>query len=369
MADIVMVKCAICVSEFVGLVRYLAKKAVFLIFTLLAALFLTVVIANFGGYVDELLRAQARFDAIRGCNQDIACVRLPPEQRNATITGTYDSIVESRGLNQPFAVKAVRFTWDLLTLHLGKAIILRDLSGSDDVGSIILERLPRTILLFTTASLISAAVGIWLGLRMARRALSLMDRGLTIASITTTVVPPWVFGILFILVFAFALEWFPAGGMVSVPAKVDPLEYTADMLYHMALPMFALIVSSFGSWAYTTRNLVLQIMDEDYVYAARARGLPEKTVLRRYVLRAASPPTVTSLALTVIASWQGAIITETVFGWPGLGRLFFEAIGALDAPVIIGLTAVYAYLLVVTVFLLDLVYGLLDPRVKAMRRG
>jgi len=353
----------------VGFIRYLAKKAAFLVLTLLIALYLTVVIANFGGYVDDLLKGQARFDAVRGCTQNPACSDLPPEQRNATINGDYESIIEARGLNQPFIIKSVRFTWDLLNLRLGRASVLRNVELSDDVGLIILERLPRTIFLFTTASLASAAIGIWLGLRMARKALSLLDRGLTVASITTTVVPPWVFGILFILVFAFGLDWFPSGGMVGVPAKTDPIENLLDIMYHMSLPMLSLVLSSFGAWAYTTRNLVLQIMDEDYVYAARARGLPEKTVLRRYVLRAASPPTVTSLALTVIASWQGAIITETVFGWPGLGRLFFEAIGSLDAPVVIGLTAIYAYLLVVTVFLLDLVYGLLDPRVKALRRG
>ena len=352
-----------------GFFRYLAKKAVFLVVTLLVALYLTVVIANFGGYVDNLLRAQARFDATRGCIQDPGCVRLPSDQRNATIEDTYQSIVASRGLNQPFLTKSLRFTWDLLNFRLGRALVLRDAQLSDDVGLIILERLPRTILLFTSASLISAAMGIWLGLRMGRKALTLLDRGLTVISITTTVVPPWVFGILFILVFAFGLNLFPAGGLVSVPAKTDPLAYALDLVYHMALPGLALILSSFGSWAYTTRNLVLQIMDEDYVYAARARGLPERTILRRYVLRAASPPTVTSLALTVIASWTGAIITETVFAWPGLGRLFFEAIGTLDAPVVIGLTAVYAYLLVLTVFVLDLIYGLLDPRVKALRRS
>jgi len=103
--------------------------------------------------------------------------------------------------------------------------------------------------------------------------------------------------------------------------------------------------------------------------AAPAKGLPERTVMYRYVLRAASPPIVTSLVLTLIASWTGAIITETVFNWPGLGQLFFQAIQRFDPPVIVALTAVYAVLLVITVFLLDLVYGLLDPRVKAMRRA
>jgi len=353
----------------VGFVRYLTKKGIFLVVTLVFALYLTVVIANFGGYVDEILRAQARFDAIRSCNQDLACSQLNPAAKNATIEDNYNSFVAARGLNQDFVTKSFRFTWDLMNLRLGRALELRDLEGGDEVSSIIAERLPRTIILFTSSSLIAAGMGIWLGLRMARKALSVWDRGLTVVSITTTVVPPWVFGILFILLFAFLLPIFPSGGMVSVPAKTDPLEYALDMVYHMTLPAIALILSAFGAWAYTTRNLVLQILDEDYIYAARARGLPEKTILRRYVLRSASPPTVTSLALTVIVSWQGAIITETVFAWPGLGRLFFEAISSLDPPVIIGLTAVYAYLLVLTVFLLDLVYGLLDPRVKALRRG
>jgi len=364
-----MVKCRTHVTWLVGLARYLIKKVAFLVVTLLVALYLTVVIANFGGYVDELLRAQARFDAVRNCNTNPACVRLPPDQRNATIEGDYQAIVQSKGLDRDFFTKSVVFTRDLLTFQLGRAIILRDVSGSDDVGAIIWERLPRTIMLFTSAALIAAALGIWLGLRMARKALRLMDRGMTVVSITTSVVPPWVFGILFILVFAFALPVFPSGGMVSVPAKTDPLEYAADVAYHMALPLAALVLTAFGAWAYTTRNLVLQIMDEDYIYAARARGLPERVVNRRYVLRAASPPIVTSLALTIIASWTGAIITETVFNWPGLGRLFADAIFSLDAPVVIGLTAVYAYLLVITVFLLDFVYGLLDPRVKSKYRG
>ncbi len=125
--------------------------------------------------------------------------------------------------------------------------------------------------------------------------------------------------------------------------------------------------SSFGSWAYVTRNLVLQTMDEDFVWAARSRGLPERMVLHKYVFRAASPPIVTSLALALITSWTGAIVTETVFQWPGLGLLYFQAILVIDAPVIIGLTVIYAMLFVLTIFLLDLTYGLLDPRIRSAR--
>lgn len=347
--------------------KYLLRKVVFLVVTLLVALYLTVVIANMGGYLDTILTNQTRYQVLQDLKRDPNFNRLSPEQQNITFNNTLQGALEARGLTQPFLPRSFRFTWDLLNFQLGESTSVTSSGGSRDVGEIIFERLPRTIMLFTTASLVSAGLGVWLGLRMARKALSIVDRGLSVLSITTTVVPPWVFGILFILAFGFIIPIFPAGGMVSVPAKRDPWEYALDVIYHMMLPLAAVVVASFGSWAYTTRNLVLQIMDEDYVHAARARGLPERKVLNRYVLRAASPPTVTSLALTIIASWQGAIITETVFNWPGLGRLFFDAITQLDAPVIIGLTAIYAYLLVVTVLVLDLIYGLLDPRVRAIR--
>src|SRR5437016_11703342 len=109
-------------------------------------------------------------------------------------------------------------------------------------------------------------------------------------------------------------------------------------------------------------------MDEDFVFAARAKGLKERDVLSRYVLRAASPPIVPSLALTLAAAWTGAIITETVLNYPALGLLFFEAISGFAAPVVIGLTTIYALLLAITVFLLDVTYSLLDPRIRALRR-
>jgi len=159
------------------------------------------------------------------------------------------------------------------------------------------------------------------------------------------------------------------GGLAVAAAwLIMPYDYYKDIEWHMVLPAIAVAFSIFGSWSYTTRNLVLQVMDEDFVFAARAKGLKERDVLNKYVLRAASPPIVTSLALTLVAAWTGAIITETVFNYPGLGQLFFVAISNFDAPVVVGLTTIYALLLVLTVFGLDLTYSLLDPRIKAMRR-
>ncbi|HLB67700.1 MAG TPA: ABC transporter permease [Thermoplasmata archaeon] len=353
-----------------GLTRFLAKRAVFLVLTLVLSMYLVVMIANGGGIIDDFLKDSIRFDLNQRLRNDPAYRRLSPENQTIVFNNLYNASLEARGLNEPFLQKSLRYTFDALTLRLGRALEITDSAGSSEVYDIIAERLPRTILLFTTASIISAVFGIWLGLRMARKALSAFDRGMTVISIATVVVPPWVYGILFILIFAYGMDIFPAQGWISVPAPVPgTFGYYTDILWHLALPLAAVTVSSFGAWSYTTRNLVMQIMDEDFVVAARAKGLPERTVMYRYVLRAASPPIVTSLVLTLIASWTGAIITETVFNWPGLGQLFFQAIQRFDPPVIVALTAVYAVLLVITVFLLDLVYGLLDPRVKAMRRA
>ncbi len=347
--------------------RYLIKRGAFLLITLILAVYVSVIIANFGGLIDEILKGQIGFALRQSLRRDPEFNALPPEVQDEIFTVRFEGMVEARGLNEPFIPKTIGYTIDALQLNLGRALVLRDAAGSDQISNIILERLPRTLILFFTADIIAAGFGIWLGMKMARKAMSPMDRGLTVLSITTFVIPPWVFGIYFILIFGYGLRIVPAGGFLSTPPSTDPWLYTLDFMYHLALPLGTVVFAIFGSWAYTTRNLVLQVMDEDFVMAGRAKGLSEGAVQRKYVLRAASPPIVTALALTLVASWFGAIITETVFNWPGIGLLYFQAIQVFDAPVIIGLIAVYAFLLVATVFVLDLTYGLLDPRVRATR--
>ncbi|HEY5539478.1 MAG TPA: ABC transporter permease [Thermoplasmata archaeon] len=350
-----------------ALAYYLAKRALFLGITLVIATYLVVIIANQGGLLDRIIIAEIRIGVITQFRADPAFNRLPEEEQQAVFEQRINEIIAFRGLDQPFVAKSFRQTWEALTLNLGRAQNTYG-TGSFQLTTIIMERLPRTVFLFTTATVLSAVIGVWLGLRMARRALSVFDRGMTVLSITTLVIPNWVFGIFFILIFAFAIPIFPSGGMVSVPAPTDQWALLGDRLYHLALPLITVTFSSFGGWSYTTRNLVLQIMGEDFVTAARSKGLPEKKVLHRYVLRAASPPIITGIVLALIGSWTGAIITELVFNWPGLGLLFFDAVILQDAPTIIALTIIFAYLFVVTVFILDVVYGLMDPRIRALGR-
>src|SRR3972149_1165489 len=223
-----------------GLTRFLAKRAVFLVLTLVLSMYLVVMIANGGGIIDDFLKASTRFDLNQRLRNDPAYRRLSPENQTIVFNNLYNASLEARGLNEPFLQKSLRYTFDALTLRLGRALEITDSAGSSEVYDIIAERLPRTILLFTTASIISAVFGIWLGLRMARKALSAFDRGMTVISIATVVVPPWVYGILFILIFAYGMDIFPAQGWISVPAPVPgTFGYYTDILWHLALPLAA----------------------------------------------------------------------------------------------------------------------------------
>jgi len=352
--------------------KYLLKRAVFLSLTLVLSIYLAVVIANAGGLIDQIIRSQIMYDLRTNLARTPGWSQLTAEEQTRILNERLELAIRAKGLDRPFIERSFIYLYDALTLDLGRALFITSASGTKQVSVIILERLPRTILLFTTGTIGYSLLGLVIGLRMARRPGGIFDRVTTFFAVVTQAIPPWFFGMLFILLFAYQLRplgvTIPFGGMVSVPPPTDPLNYALDVMYHMALPIFTWIFSLFGSWAYITRNLTMQASAEDFVVAAKAKGLSESQITTRYVLRPTLPPIVTSISLSLIASWQGAIITETVFAWPGLGTLFFRAIESLDPPVIVGLTVVYAYLLVITIFLLDLIYSLLDPRIKVGTR-
>ena len=177
-------------------------------------------------------------------------------------------------------------------------------------------------------------------------------------------VPAWFYGIFLILLFASVLKILPFGGVIDAPVPDSFIERALSVLKHMILPASSLILSSFFISIYDWRTFFLIYSSEDYVDMAKAKGLEPRNVQRRYVLRPTLPTIITSFALLLITIWTGAIITETVFNWPGLGVVTYKAIGLYDTPVIVGTTIIYAYLLAMTVFLLDFVYAIVDPRVK-----
>jgi peptide/nickel transport system permease protein len=236
-------------------------------------------------------------------------------------------------------------------------------SGSRQVKLIILERLPPTLLLMGTSNLFLFFGSVFLALALSRKYGSFWDK-VTIAASPTSAAPPWFYGIFLILIFAALLGWLPFGGMIDAPPPESAIGYALNVMKHLTLPAGALIISALFLSIYNWRTFFLIYSSEDYVEMAKAKGLPSRDVERRYILRPTLPTIITSFALLLIGLIGGAIITETVFLWPGLGRTVFRAIGQYDIPVIVGSTIIYAYLLAITVFILDFVYALVDPRVK-----
>ena len=157
--------------------------------------------------------------------------------------------------------------------------------------------------------------------------------------------------------------------MVSAPPPPEVGAYLLDLGKHLILPIVAWMMAYFFYSVYNWRTFFLIFSMEDYVELARAKGLPSRDIERRYILRPTLPNIITSFALMLITLWQGATLTETIFNWPGLGRMIYRAVQTFDTPVIIGSVVIFAYLLAITVFSLDFVYALVDPRVRVGSGG
>jgi peptide/nickel transport system permease protein len=286
------------------------------------------------------------------------------EQLDTYVSNQIKQRITALGLDQPwYSPQRIGLSmYKILTLDFGHAKFLTSDSGSSDVKDIILEKLPRTILLFTTATVIVSVLGIFLGMIVASKVNSMLDKITSGFAIISSSFPVWWVGVLMIFVFAFLYPVFPARATPAVPVT-DP-GYLGSLLYHMILPMITLVIIGFGSWAYLVRNFLIGILQEDFISAKRSVGINEKDILYSHALKNAAPPIVTILALSLSGSLGGAIITEAVFDWPGMGRLYFEAISVLDLPVIIGETYVLTALFLASVFISDILYGYLDPRVR-----
>lgn len=355
-------------SAFLRVLQYSGVRLIALFVTIVVAVYLTIMIANMGGFVDQIMRSEIRERITVQVAMNPATRNLDPNARNE-LTQDRIALEEKRlGLDQPLAVRSIRYLTNALTLRLGRAINMASDAGSKTVRLIILERLPATLLLMGTSNLFLFFGALFVALSLSRRYASFWDK-FVIAFTPTSSAPPWFYGIFLILIFAAVLKVLPFGGMIDAPPPKTTFEYALSVLKHLILPGSALVISSLFLSIYNWRTFFLIYSSEDYVEMAKAKGLPSAEIERRYILRPTLPTIITNFALLLIGLWTGAIITETVFLWPGLGRTYFRAIGLYDIPVIVGLSIIYAYLLAITVFLLDFFYALVDPRVKIGSAG
>jgi peptide/nickel transport system permease protein len=350
-------------SAIARIARYSVVRLLTLFVTVVIAIYLTIMIANMGGYVDTIMRSAIR----ERINQTVLTGKIyqdmAPEARKK-IAEDLIAIEERRlHLDVPVAVRSFNYLTSALRLDLGRATNMMSDNGSRTVRLILLERLPATLLLMGTSQLFLFFSSVYFALSLSRSYGSWLDR-LVVSLTPTSAAPSWFYGIFLILIFAAVFKVLPFGGMVDAPPPDDRIQYGLSVLKHLILPCSALVFSAFFISIYGWRTFFLIYSSEDYVEMAKAKGLPSRDIESQYILRPTLPNIITNFALLIISIWTGAIVTEGVFQWPGLGITLFRAVELFDIPVIVGSTIIFAYLLALTVFLLDFVYVLVDPRVK-----
>ncbi len=242
----------------------------------------------------------------------------------------------------------------------------------------IMNRLPNTLLLMGTSSIVSIILGIWTGVKVAAEPGSTKDVSAVTIALFIYALPIFWFGMLLLMIFSFYLPnltngliSFPLGGTIDYQvwssAKDSPfggLIIAADILHHLFLPVIALGIGGYGGYFLYMRNNLIDVMTEDYILTARAKGLDENSVLYKHGLKNALLPMVTIIAMTFGFLINGATLTETVFNWYGLGRYIFESLFLLDYPVVQAIFMIVAITAVLANFVADLLYGVLDPRIK-----
>lgn len=344
--------------------RYVATRIATMFGVLMITLLITISLV--GSNMDTILKQGIVFQVRSEITENPAIAESfsSVEEFESFVQAQIDQRTKILGLDDPwYSPQRVGISmYKILLLDFGHATFLTSDEGSSNVKDILLEKLPRTVLLFTTATIIISVIGIFLGALSSSKVGSVIDRVTSSFAIISSSFPVWWIGMLMIFLFAFTYQIFPARATPDIPSS-DP-GYIGSLLYHMTLPLITIVMIGFGSWAYLVRNFMVGIMQEDFIMAKKTIGISSKKIIYTHALKNAAPPIVTILALSLSGSLGGAIITEAVFDWPGMGRLYFEAITAMDLPVIIGATYLLTVFFLISIFTADLLYGYFDPRVR-----
>jgi peptide/nickel transport system permease protein len=282
---------------------------------------------------------------------------------------------EELGLNKPIIVQYLEYLGHLVRLDLGRSMILQQ-----DVTQPIKEKLPATLELTLVGLLFTLLIGVPLGAYAASKRRSGRDFGIRLYGNIVYCIPVFWMGLMLQLIFGVWLNWLPIAGRTSPRTFVSMFENTGfylidtllvgnfaaftDVVVHLLLPSLTLGIVISGVFVRLTRSNMLDILKTDYVLAARARGIPERKVVYRHALKNALIPVLTMMGLQFALLLAGAILTESTFSWPGMGRLLVQRIYLRDYPTIQGVIVVYAFMVSIISLVVDLIYALIDPRVK-----
>jgi peptide/nickel transport system permease protein len=292
-------------------------------------------------------------------------IRLAPGDPAAVIAGEsgaadaefIEAIRRDHGLDQPLPVQAARYLGRLAVLDLGVSY-----RSNVPVADLILQRLPATLLLTSTALVLALVAGTALGIVAARWRGRWLDALIGSAAMACYAMPVFWVGLVLVLVFSVALGWFPSFGMASMIPR-QGLWHALDVAHHLVLPVVTLTLLHLAVYVRLGRASTLEVLHRDFVRTARAKGLGEGQVMRGHVLRNALLPTVTMAGMQVGHLVGGAVVIETVFAWPGIGRLAFDALMQRDYAVILGVFFISSVMVVLANLFTDIVLRLVDPRI------
>lgn len=270
-----------------------------------------------------------------------------------------EAIREKWGLNKPLYERLLSYLVNVLKGNLGYSYTyLRS------VSSLIAEKITVTLLLTLTSSIIAFAIGLFLAVKTAQRAFSRVDSVLSSIMLTIYSIPSFWLGLMLISIFGVGLRIFPTSGLVDVRASLSGIYLILDIVYHSILPIVTLSTIQIPIYYKISRNTIIEQSSEDYVLMFSMAGMRTSDVFKKYVLRNSLLPPITVFALHLGYILSGAALVEIVFGWPGMGRLLLDAVYSRDYPLIMGIYLVTSITVPLASFIVDIIYVLLDPRVK-----
>ncbi len=282
-----------------------------------------------------------------------------PEQMMLQSGLTIDpSVIEAYrhrlGVDQPIYIQYFKWISAFITGDLGISY-----TSTRPVLTMIMERLPATLELMTVSFILAAMIAIPMGIYSALRQYSFFDMVATTSSFLGIAMPVFWFGLILQLVFSVRLGWLPVSGTETVGNTSF-----GDHVLHLILPSIVLSLHYIAGWSRYMRSSMLGVIGSDYIRTARSKGLKENIVIFRHAVKNALIPVITIMALHMAALFSGAVITETIFSWPGIGRLFIQAMYARDYPVLMGILMMGSFMVVIFNLIADLIYGWLDPRIS-----
>lgn len=298
-------------------------------------------------------------------------IQLAPGDPAQVIAGEMGGVTEEQLARIRASYGLDRSLPEQLGVYLGR-VLQGDLGYSfyfdRPVIDLILSRIPATLVLVVTALLLAISIGTLLGVLASRNPNGLFSQLITVLALFGFSVPVFWIGIMLLILFSGTLSLFPVSGMQAVARdEVNPVLVLLDILHHLVLPAFTLAIVYIAQYSRLSRASMLETLGADYIRTARAKGVPERRVVFRHALRNAVLPVVTMAGLQFSQLFAGAVLVETVFNWPGMGRLAFESILRRDYPTLLGILFFSALIVIVVNLLTDLVYRLVDPRIKSAR--